>query len=515
MPSRTQHLASVLALTLLPLAALAQAPAAKPAAAPAKAPATHAAHSGCTITPNNYLGWHAQKMANRWVTLEIVPQIGGRLMQVTFNGHDFLYINQQEQGKVLRPGPDVRAGNYGGDKIWPLPEGTRDEQHWAQGGLQPLDYGDYKLQVISRGVTCAVRMTGPDNPDTTGQRYIREISIGSDSPIITFKSTMQNMSGFPQTWSEQTITEYPTTTDPDGKIANDKLYSVTETNPKSVFPNGFHLETGRPDNGSTSVKDGQVWVHWNNQSQEVWMDSPNGWLASIEGNSGYTMIERHHIDPFATYPGGANLIFYSSGGRGARPGQPAPATAPPPGPFIEEEVNSPMVELAPNQSYTMETTWYPTRMDENFKTTTWSGVVGTPLTANRTPAGLVLAGKFGVFYSGNLVAHLYANGGANSGPDEKLISVSPFDPITLDSTIQAPPNTARISIHLVDEKGNDRGPLGEALVNPPPPRGGRGGGFGGGGGGGNGGGRNAGGNNGGGANRNAGAGSNAGGNNAP
>jgi hypothetical protein len=406
-------------------------------------------------------------MANRWVTLEIVPQIGGRLMQVTFNGHDFLYINQQEAGKVLRPGGDVRAGNYGGDKIWPLPEGNDDEQHWAQGGLQPLDYGDYKFQVISRGVTCAVRMTGPDNPGTTGQRYIREISIGSDSPVITFKSTMQNMSGFPQTWSEQTITEYPTTTDPDGKVPNQRLWSVTQANPASAFPGGYRIESGpRENNPANSVKDGNVWVHWNNISQEVWIDSPTGWLASINGGSDYTMVERHHIDPSMEYPGKATIIFYSAGARMPRSGQPAPATPPPPGPFIEEEVNSPLAELAPGQSYTMETTWYPTRMDEDFKTATWSGVVGTPLTANRTDAGLVLSGKFGVFYPGSLVAHFYPGNDST----QKLIAVSPTDPVALDVTVQAPPNTARVSIHLVDEKGSDRGPLGEALVNPPPPR---------------------------------------------
>jgi hypothetical protein len=51
-----------------------------------------------------------------------------------------------------------------------------------------------------------VRLTGPYNAEI-GQRYIRDISIGSDTPIISFHIVMQNMSGFPQTWSEQTVTE--------------------------------------------------------------------------------------------------------------------------------------------------------------------------------------------------------------------------------------------------------------------------------------------------------------------
>jgi hypothetical protein len=31
------------------------------------------------------------------------------------------------------------------------------------------------------------------------------------------------------------------------------------------------------------------------------------------------------------------------------------------GPFVEAEVNSPMVELKPGENYALDTTWYPTR----------------------------------------------------------------------------------------------------------------------------------------------------------
>src|SRR5271168_1615766 len=126
--------------------------------------------ASCTVQAADYLGWKAEELANPWVKLEIVPQIGGRLIQVTFGGHDFLYINPQLKGKVLPlegKGDDGR--NYGGDKIWPLPEGGQDEQHWSGGGN--LDSGPFTLQELSQGPTCAVRLTGLDNPEI-GQRYI-------------------------------------------------------------------------------------------------------------------------------------------------------------------------------------------------------------------------------------------------------------------------------------------------------------------------------------------------------
>ena len=50
----------------------------------------------------------------------------------------------------------------------------------------------------------------------------------------------------------------------------------------------------------------------------------------------------------------------------------------------------------------------------------------------------------------------------------KVVDVTPTEMVHLQTTIQAPPNTSRVSIHLVDGKGVDRGPFGEVRVNPPP-----------------------------------------------
>jgi hypothetical protein len=419
-----------------------------------------ASASGCQVHATNYLGWKAEEMSNPWVKLEIVPQIGGRLIQVTFGGHDFLYINPLLQGQVI-PLESKGYGdrNYGGDKIWPLPEGNQDEQHWAGGGN--LDDAPFTLQVLSSGPSCAVRLTGPVDPEI-GQRYIRDISIGADTPVISFHVVMQNMSGYPQTWSEQTITEYPTSHPAGSDNFNPKFWGVTALNPASAYLNGYHVRTGPAENPAFSVIDGTLRVHWNNIMQEVWIDSNTGWLAAVDGLTGYTMLERHHIDPTAVYPGKASIIFYSTG-------DPTPAqatgqnTEPREGPFVEAEMNSPMVELAPGESYAMDTQWYPTRMGEDFKTTTYSGVIGTPLTATATPGGLVLSGSFGVFYAGDLVAHLYGRGG---GSTAKLMFVIPTEPVELHTTIQAPPNTTRVSVHLVDSQGLDRGPLGEVLVLP-------------------------------------------------
>ena len=77
--------------------------------------------------------------------LEIIPELGGRLMQVTFGGHDYLFVNSQLKGKIVPIDPSQhRWVNYGGDKIWPMPEGSQDEQHWAGAGGEPLDDAPFR-----------------------------------------------------------------------------------------------------------------------------------------------------------------------------------------------------------------------------------------------------------------------------------------------------------------------------------------------------------------------------------
>ena len=56
-------------------------------------------HELCKIQSITYQGWPAEQLSNQWLTLTIVPQLGGRVMQVTFAGHPYLFVNPQLKGK--------------------------------------------------------------------------------------------------------------------------------------------------------------------------------------------------------------------------------------------------------------------------------------------------------------------------------------------------------------------------------------------------------------------------------
>ena len=49
-------------------------------------------------------------------------------MQVVFDDHPFLFVSPAYAGKYV-PSSRNEWFNYGGDKLWVLPEGDDDEQH--------------------------------------------------------------------------------------------------------------------------------------------------------------------------------------------------------------------------------------------------------------------------------------------------------------------------------------------------------------------------------------------------
>jgi hypothetical protein len=184
-------------------------------------------------------------------------------------------------------------------------------------------------------------------------------------------------------------------------------------------------------------------------------------------SSGYTMVERFHVRDGATYPGAATVIFYVNGPSLEldERGMPRMSSADPVQTpyYMEAEVISPMVRLAPGETYAMDTEWFPTRSVSDPRNVTDAGVTDEPLTADVDLANLRLGGEFGVFFPGRLLAHVYNSRGAEIAT-VPLIAADPRQPVALQQEIPAPAGASRVSVHLEDDHGVDRGSLGEARV---------------------------------------------------
>lgn len=434
-------------------------------ASPAAAPPTQAISAECRVESIDYRGWQAQQISNRWVQLVIVPQNGGRLMQVNFNGHDYFFVNPKFAGKYIPPSQD-QWFNYGGDKLWLLPEGDYDEQHW-RGNSDLLDDGPFSFRKLSDEQGCGAELIGP--PDAhTGIQFSRTIRLDPDSPHIAFRASMKNVGGHTVEWSMQSVSQYDTGNVTDPSHSNREIWAFTPANPSSGYLNRYHVRTGPAENPAATVRDdGLFSLHYSHLAAEFWVDSPDGWLAVVDGSSHYAMVERFQYEERKTYPGRASVIFWTNGPhlRLSSDGVAVSDGSPGASPFyMEAEINSPMCRLRPGDVCRLETDWFPTRADSEFRGVTDAGIVTRPLRAVRLENGKVrLSGSFGPFFPGKLVAHFYDEHGSSTGT-LPLADISPTDLAVLDMETGPQGKPTRVSLHLEDQGGLDRGALQEVPI---------------------------------------------------
>jgi hypothetical protein len=428
------------------------------------------APSDCRVEAADYKGWHAQQLSNRWVQLIVVPQNGGRLMQVSFAGHPYLFVNPKFAGKYFPP----TAGewfNYGGDKLWLLPEGNGDEQHWV-GDSDLLDDGPFSFRKLSEGQQCEIELTGPADPQT-GIQFVRTIRLDADFPRIRFHASMKNITGHSLEWSMQSVSQY-STADPnlanpaDAARINHDFRTFAPANPASSYLNRYHVRFGPAENPAVSVRDdGLFTVHYVHMAAELWLDSAEGWLAVVDGSSRYAMVERFQYED-KPYPGKASVIFWTNGPemRLSPDGEPSLTSGGDGVPYyLEAEINSPLCRLRPGEACTLDTEWFPTRAGSEFHGVADAGIVIRPLHVTRLEKDKIkLSGSFGVFFSGRLIAHFYSEHGVSLGI-MPVADVNPTDAVTLDAEIVPPGKPARLSLHLEDSNGVDRGSLQEVQVD--------------------------------------------------
>ncbi|WP_334269163.1 hypothetical protein [Edaphobacter sp. HDX4] len=425
-------------------------------------------NEACTVKTGTYLGWKAERVTNPWVTLTFVPQLGGRLMQVEFNGHPFLFVNPRFRGKYISP--DEAKGdwiNYGGDKIWPMPEGSQDENHWV---IQSTAIDDlpYRFEVVSQGKQCVVRLTGqPDN--ITGLRIVRTISLGAASPEIRFHAVMENATAHPITWSIQSVSQYDLANPSTPDDYNHDLWAFTPRNPASSFPDGYHVRYGLAEYPAFSVADDMFRLHWTYFGNEVWLDTTAGWLAVVDKMSHYGMVESFDFNPGGKYPGNTTVIFYQNG-PSVHFDKSGTATIPPTTPlatpfYMEAEVNSPIVTLQPGGSQAFDTVWHPIAISEQPQEMRAPGVVVEQLKAVHGSQGVSLHGSFSVFSPGTLIASFFNQHGLEVARKE-IETVDPAKAIALDTTVPAEDSAVRVYLVVKGTSGEDEGILAKAKIEP-------------------------------------------------
>ena len=407
-----------------------------------------------TARIGRFRGWRkCVHLDNGLVHMAIVPQIGGRTLDYSLDGWNYLAIGRRELGTTLDDNPLGQYRHYGGQFAQLLPE-TR----WR--GLQsryPADLfmGEYEARVVGEaaGPVAAVELTGPPEL-ATGTRLVRCIELFAGSTRARITDILSNTRLVPQEWGIHGIVQFKGHATRNGVLkgkekADGQMGLLVPLNPKSRYRGGVRqLIADRRSAGgvrgqwSTSRLPGLLELRYHRLFSKAAVDPALPWVAIVDRASDHVLIHKCSVPDKAVLTTGPAGRY----------------------PMIELQSLGPVAKLGPGKSTSLVQEWFAARCPSPVVDVTDAGVVSSPLTLLRDDGGKVWAeGTFGVFYVGKAVlVFARADGGELArvacGP------VHPHRPFALKRAIELPKGTARVTLDILDDAGKCVGDLGKILL---------------------------------------------------
>lgn len=419
----------------------------------------------------DYRGWHAIRLSNGLVSLIIVPQIGGRAIQLKLGDQELFFVNAALAGKVLseaEENPSNGQWNYGGDKVWPAPEGWLSDEQWSSIPDYPLDGKPALATIITNNShEVALRVTGPAVP-RTGVQFERVYHVFAGTTRIRVEQTMRNISRRQIRWGIWHLVQHDAADSNDPTKPNPDLNLYVPLNPHSRFPNGYNQMYGEPNHPSYSViQNGEILrAHYLYQVGKISVDSNAGWYAVVNSQKKTCFVENFKFFPGEEYPDGGSVESWNDGpGKVHRdPFDQILKNDPRETPyFLESEVLSPIITLNPGEEHSFPIEWAMTGSNGPVVESRWVGVVNEPLSATVADKSVELKAVFGVFAPGSLFATFYDQHGIILA-DTKLQAADPRSAVCLSQRVALPADTFRISVSLHDAGGENLGFLGNAIL---------------------------------------------------
>jgi hypothetical protein len=427
-----------------------------------------------TARPSNYKGWKTLVLENDLVRLHIVPGIGGRVIQYGLGEKEFFWVNPTLTGKMSpQTGLDPDGGwmNYGGDKLWPAPQGWDNDQQWPGPPDAVLDGLPYRAE--TEVGSAAVRLTSRDDP-RSGIRFSRRIRLHPSSTRVSIEATMTNIDDQPRRWGIWAHTQLDAGL-PDSDDYNRLMRAWCPINPRSRFDRGYQVIFGEKDNPSfeADAERGLMKVSYQYTVGKIGLDSHAGWVATVDGREGDVFVQRFKFEPNRAYPEDSSVEFWHNGvGRiYAYNKWMEMADDRDENPYVfESEVLSPFARLQPNESYKWAYDWYACRIGGDFPVVDCSdaGVVSERLTCQQEGERVRLHGRFGVFQLGRLVLEAYDEKGMLLATDILVTAVTPLRPVVLDRTLKPPLATRSAAIVLLSSEGKRIGVVAEVALSKKP-----------------------------------------------
>lgn len=364
----------------------------------------HANPDMLEIPVKQYKGWDVRVLENKWIKLYMTPELGGRIIQTEFDGYGFFFVNPALAGQIPEVGRYQSKDawmNFGGEKIWPAPQGWGSPDLWPGPPDPVLDGGPYSVNEDAALDNYGLELISLEDP-YTGLQIHKNIQLSPDRAEVTIRATFTNRSASVREWSIWPVFQLNTAEDHLGG-----RYSVTcPVNSESRFMDGYKVMHGLVNNPQHTVdKAGNLIVDYQYLVGKVGLDSEANWVAFCDNRTGKVFVTTFEHQQDAHYPDDTSVQIWTQG-RGMIYSRNKvvsylddPDQNPP---YLEIELLSPLYLMQSGEQahfeYKMRMCTIPS-VHQVQAVNSW-GVVAVPLAVQFTENALTIVGKFGVFIEG-------------------------------------------------------------------------------------------------------------------
>jgi hypothetical protein len=336
---------------------------------------------------DTFFGWNSLTLENRFARINVVPDLGGKIMGYELRGEQILWHDSKKEGYIEKDqgyGYGQKFFNPGGAKVWPAPQGWSGKNEWPGPPDNVLDGSPYEGKKENEVIT----VTSPrdDGEGRTGLQFKHTYSLTPSSSLVNLDISMTNVVNRPVTWSLWHIATVPV----------DRKFTVYVP----VNKGDWHVIFGDKNNPQwLNVENGLFRARYDKLVGKVGMKVREGWGAWNDEENGLIYVLFFPIKKGSQYPdGGSNFEIWTSGkgtikvGNNDITSEYSPETA-----NMELEVMGPLTRLNPGDSSHLNITWAACKAS-TVKRIIPAGVVAEDIAVQD---GIITA-KFGVFYGGNL-----------------------------------------------------------------------------------------------------------------
>lgn len=384
-----------------------------------------------TINDYNNWGWdEILVVQNNYITLGIVPSIGGRVLQYDLGVDTFMIINESLLGDIFTgpsPTPWSSTWGYGGYKTWPAPQAV-----WNWPPPPVLDWGVYDYEVFqTSGDSVVVWLKGQtETTSTPGLRFDRYLTVYRNSTRVKVTTVLFNENTQAQEWGVWDVTQAIVRHSPDNDYSNISVYF-----PITSQDDIWYTTTGNVP-GREEILPGIEQVHYSGAEGKIFASVPEGWVCFVDERDGQTYAKVFDIVEDATYPDDGGIVqLYTSRSS----------------PYMEIEVTGPVESIGPNgDSIIFTEYWYAGQTAGPIYSANHAGVVKSPLAYSRSSK--LATGKYGAFSEGQFRI-AYLNGSEELISEGSSQDVAPNEFVELELTADPPNGTRYLELQAYDVDG--------------------------------------------------------------